>query len=351
MKICLLPFLIATLQAQWIHLPTPGIPRTANGKPNLTAPVARTADGKPDLSGIWRIGMGAPGYVVNLAADLKPGDVQPWADALYRKRLANLGRDDPWTVDCLPLGPRHITNGGLARIVQTPNEIVMLYEDLAYRQIFLDGRALPQDPNPTWMGYSVGRWDGDTLIVETTGFNDRSWIDMGGHPHTEALRITERFHRRDLGHMDLSVTIDDPKAYAKPWTIRTQVGLAADTELLESVCNENERDRSHLVGRTAEEQKVTVAPSILAQYAGTYDTISATDAVVSEPLFVVTFEDNQLWLDMGGKGKKLPLVPLSETTFSPRLLGTWEFVKDDQGTVIELRAHSTEGVMRAKRRR
>src|SRR6266567_8033064 len=206
--------------AQWLHYPTPGIPRTADGKPNLTAPAPRTTDGTPDLSGLWMLNAG-PGHVANIAADLKAGEIQPWADALYKQRLGDLGRDDPWTVQCLPAGPRLILTGGngAARIIQTPAILVILYEELSYRLIFLDGRELPKDPNPSWMGYSVGHWDGDTLVVESTGFNERSWLDMGGHPHTDSLRTTERYRRTSFGHMDLQVTFDDPKAYARPWTV------------------------------------------------------------------------------------------------------------------------------------
>jgi hypothetical protein len=180
-----------SVTAQWLNLPTPGIPRTADGKPNLAAPAPRTPDGKPDLSGLWMLNAG-PGHLANIAADLKPAEIQPWADELYKRRLGNLGNDDPWTVQCLPAGPRAILKGGdgPARIIQTRALVLILYDDLTYRQIFLDGRALPKDPNPSWMGYSVGRWEGDTLVVESTGFNERSWLDMGGHPHTESLRTS-----------------------------------------------------------------------------------------------------------------------------------------------------------------
>ncbi len=334
--------------AQWLNQPTKGIPRKADGKPNLAAPVPRTADGKPDLSGMWRIAV-SPGYVANIAADLQPGDVLPWAQALYQQRSENLGKDDPWTVKCLPMGTRHFTNGGLARIIQTPGVIAILYEDLAYRQIHMDGRTLPKDANPSYMGFSVGHWEGDTLVVESTGFKDTTWLDMGGHPHTEALRITERFQRRDFGHMDLRVTIDDPKAYAKPWTIAATINMVPDTELLEYVCAENERDAAHLVGRTAEEQKVRVSREVLAEYAGTYEETSNDNKDFVVQRFTVTLAGDQLFLDIGGKGK-VPLYPLSQTTFSPRLLGTYEFERNAAGAVTQLIAHSTEGDVRAVRK-
>ena len=336
--------------AQWLDLPTPGLPRTTSGKPNLAAPVPRTADGKPDLSGLWMLNAG-PGHLANIVADLKPGDVQPWADELYKQRLGNLGKDDPWTVQCLPAGPREILKGGdgPARILQTRAMIVILYDDLTYRQIFLDGRALPKDPNPSWMGYSIGRWEGDTLVVESTGFNERSWLDMGGHPHTESLRTTERFRRTSFGRIELQVTFDDPKAYKKPWTISFGVRLAPDTEMLEFVCAENEKDRVHLVGRTAEEKKVTVSRETLSRYVGVYETVSTSGTAMTARLFNIMLSGDQLMIEIGGTGK-IPLVPLTETTFSPRLLGTYEFVKDAQGAYTQMVAHSTEGDVVATRK-
>jgi hypothetical protein len=340
----------ATASAQWLNFPTPGLPRTAAGKPNLTAPVPHAVDGKPDLSGLWILNAG-PGHTANVAAQLKPGDVEPWADAVYKQRLGDLGRDDPWTAQCLPAGPREILSGGggPARIIQTPAIVAILYEDLSYRQIFLDGRALPKDPNPSWMGYSVGHWEGDTLVVESTGFNERSWLDMGGHPHTEALRTTERFRRTNFGHIELQVTFNDPRAYKTPWTISFGANLAPDTEMLESVCAENERDRPHLVGRTAEEKKVIVPREVLAKYVGIYQTVETTGTAMSARTFNFTLEGDQLMLEIGGNGR-IPLVPLSETSFSPRLLGTYEFSKDAQGEFTRMIAYSTEGDVEAVRK-
>ena len=216
--------------AQWVKQPTAGIPRAADGKPNLAAPAPKAPDGRPDLTGLWQLGLEV-GYAANITADLAASDIQPWARELSKKRLEEFGKDDPEITGCIPGGPRHITRGGLSKIIQTPSIIVILFEDLSYRQIFLDGRELPRDPNPNWMGYSVGRWEGDTLVVTTAGFNDRTWLDFAGHPHSEALRMTERFRRRDFGHMDLQVTIDDPAVYAKPLTLNAGGTLAADTEL------------------------------------------------------------------------------------------------------------------------
>jgi hypothetical protein len=333
---------VLPVAAQWLDHPTPGIPRTPDGKPNLAAPAPKAAGGKPDLSGLWRLGVEI-GIGANITADLPPADIQPWVAALSRSRLEDFGKDDPEITGCKPGGPRHITRAGLAKIVHTPGLMVILYEDLAYRQIFLDGRPLPPDPNPNWMGYSVGHWEGDTLVVETAGFNDRTWLDFAGHGHTEALRMTERYRRPDFGHMDLQVTIDDPKAYAKPWTVSAGGTLAADTELLEYVCLENEKDQQHLVGRTSEEKKVIVPPAILAQYVGVYE-------VGSRNVFTITLVNGELLLDMQGKGK-VPMIPLSETSFSPRLLGTYQFFKNEQGVVTHMLVHSAEEVLTAVRRR
>jgi len=339
-----------SLPAQWLNQPTPGIPRTADGKPNLSAPTPKATDGKPDLSGLWRLGVEI-GVGANITADLPPGDIRPWVAALSRQRLEDFGKDDPEITGCRPGGPRHITRAGLAKIIQTPALMVMLYEDLAYRQIFLDGRQLPPDPNPNWMGYSVGHWEGDTLVVETAGFNDRTWLDFAGHGHTEALRMTERYRRRDFGHLDLQVTMDDPQAYAKPWTVSAGGALAADTELLEYVCSENEKDQKHLVGRTAEEKKVTVAQEILAQYVGVYEVGSANafDTRAPRNVFTITLVDGELLIDLQGKGK-VPMIPLSETMFSPRLLGTYQFIKNEQGIVTHMLVHSAEEVLTAVRK-
>ena len=236
-------------RAQWLEYPTPGVPRLPNGKPNLTAPAPKTADGKPDLSGIWTT---RGGYTGNIARDLKPGELsfQPWASEVYKHRQETQGKEDPQAYCVLSGVPREHVVPYPFKIVNTSGMIVILYEALhSYRQIFLDGRKLPKDPNPTWMGYSVGRWEGDTLVVDSSGFVDNNWLDNGGHMGTEAMRLTERFHRRDWGHIDLAITIDDPKAYTKPWTVNLEFNATPDSELIEYVCDENEKDLKHLVGK------------------------------------------------------------------------------------------------------
>jgi hypothetical protein len=259
---------------QWLNYPTPGTPRTADGKPNLSAKAPRAADGKPDLSGVWRtaydsaeanerlFGPGVKAFIepgddpsrfskyfldilVDFPSDAKP--IRPAAAELFRQNAVKKSRSS--SAQCLPQGlPRtDINSYAPFKILQTPGVIAVLYEvDNTHRQIYTDGRPLPVDPQPTWGGYSVGRWDGDTLIVDAAGFNDQTWLDSGGHPHSDALRVQERFHRRDFGHMDLTVTVEDPKMYTQPFTIKVVEELLPDTDILESVCNENEKDRQHL---------------------------------------------------------------------------------------------------------
>lgn len=238
------------LAQHWTKIPLTGIPLTPDGKPDMFAPVPRTPDGKPDLSGKWSSKDNT--FARNLATGLKEEDVplQPWAKALFDKRKdGSHSREDP-DANCLPQGVPKI--GALAypwRLIQTPGSIVIIYEAFTlWRQIFMDGRELIADPNPTWMGYSTAKWDGDTLVVDTRGFNGRLWLDQLGRPSTEALHVIERFHRRDFGHLDIHVTIDDPGAYTRPWSVKQEVALRHDTELMEFICNENNRDLEHLPG-------------------------------------------------------------------------------------------------------
>ncbi len=335
--VIILTALATPLGAQWLQRPTPGVPRAADGKPNLTAPAPRTADGKPDLAGLWQM-ISPDGAVGNVSlrkpGDLQPADVQPWAQALVQQRAENFGIDNP-RYKCLPSGPSYSTGQGFKRILQTPAMIVILQEDLTYRQIHMDGRALETDPNPTWMGYSVGRWDGDTLVVESNGYNDRTWL-IGGYPHTEALRMTERFRRTDFGHLDIAVTFDDPKAYNKAWTLRLSARLAADTEMMESVCNERpDNGQEHWIGKASDAQKtaVKVAPELLAKYVGVYKGIYLRNARTVE----VTFSDGALSVSVNG-GPKQPIVPQSETKFSGTGL-SYQFIRDDHG----IATHVVEG--------
>ena len=240
----------ATAGAQWINYPTEGLPRTPDGKVNLSAPAPKTADGKPNLSGLWK----APNAkcLFNLAADSKPEGVpfQRWAAALYKQREENLGKDRP-SGHCMPHGvPDQVSVPGYPfKIVQLPRTVIMLYEEMThFRQMFTDGRALPKDPNPAWLGYSVGHWEGDTLVVESSGFREETWLDDPGHPHTDALRVVERMRRKDFGRLEIQVTINDPKAYTKPWSANESFDFLPDTDVLEHLC-ENEKDLQHLVGK------------------------------------------------------------------------------------------------------
>lgn len=339
-----------SLSAQWLNEPTRGIPRTPDGKADLSAPAPRSVDGHPDLTGLWLLPF-HPGYVINVAADLDPGEVRPWAAQAFDAHLDNLGKDDPGTIGCQPLGPRHITGGGLvrmAKIVQTPAVILVLYEDLNYRQIFLDGRALPKNPSTSFMGYSVGRWEGDELIVESLGFKDTTWLDFGGHPHSESLRMTERYRRTDLGHIRRQVTLSDPQAFARPIVVDSDMILNPDTELLEYVCAETPRERFGLVGRTEAERKVQVPVEVLDRYVGTYE-LEGHNAFGIRTL-TVSRAAGRLFIDFNGKGRT-PLVALSQTMFSPRLLGTYEFVTDSSGAVTHVMVYGVESTEKAVRRR
>jgi hypothetical protein len=333
---------------QWLKEPTRGMPRTSDGKPDLSAPAPRTADGKPDLSGLWRNDSGA--YGGNIVADLSPADIQPWADALYKQRFENLGKDDPATFTCLPQGPRAMLGGaGWARIIQTPMVTAVLFENFNQRQIFTDGRALPAEPNPSFMGYSVGRWEGDTFVIESHGFNDRTWLDFGGHPHTEELRITERLRRRDFGHIEMQVTFSDPKVYAKSWTIDVKMEFVPDTEMLEYVCNENERSYARMIGKASDDKKnaITLPVQVLDRYVGAYEFRSTED-----PNFVmvlnVTRTGGELFIDLAGKDKQ-PMTPLAETLFSA-VGGRIEFVADEKGGVTHALFRAVEGDMKGVRK-
>ncbi|HTB16765.1 MAG TPA: hypothetical protein VK708_01560 [Bryobacteraceae bacterium] len=260
------------LCAQWPAYPTAGVPKTATGAPNLTAPAPRTFDGKPNLSGIWRnsqpvrlgaFGEGAPqrnpadpptglDQFRDIGIDFKDGlPLQPWAAELKKQRMASFSKDNP-DAHCLPMGNmQFMTHPQPRKIVQTPDLIVILYEaNDGIRQIFLDGRPLPNnDPDPWWYGYSIGKWDGDTLVVETTGFRPDGWLDINGSPLTEAAKITERFRRVDYGHLEITISVDDPKAYTKPWTVTVRQTIELDTQMIEFICAENEKDVRHMQGK------------------------------------------------------------------------------------------------------
>jgi hypothetical protein len=262
----------APLAAQWPVYPTPRVPRTAGGQPDLSAPPPRTADGKPDLTGLWqnarrfgqagRAGVSGTAGAPLLDGTIPPRDnqfwdigyglrdglpLQPWAAELKRKRMADEGKDNP-DAHCLPMGLMQLHNHPQPRkIIQTPDVVLMLYEGNAgIRQIFTDGRPSPtNDPQPWWFGYSTGKWENDTLVVQTTGFRDGGWLDINGSPLTDAAKWTERFRRVNVGTLEIEITVDDPKAYTKPWTVTINQRLMLDTELIEFVCLENEKSSAH----------------------------------------------------------------------------------------------------------
>ena len=267
MRTALLVFVAAQLlPAQWFNYPTAGVPKKPDGSPNFAATAPRTREGSLDLSGLWapvrnRTTAAAEGLESQLVNNTGPfwdfGSVvpgglpyQPWAAEIQKKRHLDLAKDNP-DVQCMPLGILQMhTHPFARRFLQTPGYLAILHErDLEYRQIFTDGRPLLKDPQPSWNGYSTGKWVGDTLVVETTGFRDGLWADYYGSPLTTEAKITERFHRLDYGSLEIEMTVDDPKAYTKPWSAKIALALQINTDLLEYVCLEGEKDSRHMVGK------------------------------------------------------------------------------------------------------
>ena len=268
--VALLGVCTSPLFAQWPRYRVPAVPRTAAGAPDLNAAAPRTPDGKPDLSGIWenfRKPGEAPVRSVNaqffddrppslvnefrdIGENVKGGlPLQAWAAALKQQRTAEHSKDNP-DAHCLPLGLMQLhTHPDPRRIVQTPSLVVFLYEaNYGVRQIHVDGRPAPNnDPQPWWYGYSRGRWDGDTFVVETTNFRDGGWLDVNGSPLTDAGKMTERFRRPNYGTLTIDITVDDPKAYTRPWSVSLTQRLMVDSEMLEFICLENEQSSKHYV--------------------------------------------------------------------------------------------------------
>ena len=245
--------------SQWLGYPTPGIPRLRDGSPNLKALAPRTREGKPDFSGIWFANVPAKDYCkeqdcvqeermareqINLGIKLKDGlPYTEWSKQQMVKRRANHERDDPHTYCKPPNYPRAWTLPQHTKIIQTPQEMVILHEfNAAYREVYLDGRPLPQDPNPTWNGYSTAHWEGDTLIIETNGIRDDMWLDIQGSPITESAHLTERLKRLSFGLMTVEIAVNDPKAYTRPWSVTIEMAYQADTQMLEEICLDNEQD-------------------------------------------------------------------------------------------------------------
>ncbi|MBI3047969.1 MAG: hypothetical protein HYY76_06620 [Acidobacteria bacterium] len=337
-------------EAQWLDRHTPGVPRTLDGKPNLTAPAPRGPDGKPDLTGIWN----GPAPATSRP---DPADLQAWVNDLARQRQLEYHRTRPY-YQCLPSGPEAERFGGWKRILQTPAAIAILNDDLTYRVIHTDGRELEADPAPSWMGYSVGRWEGNTLVVESTGFNDKTWTSRYGVSHSEKLRITERYRRTDFGHLQVEVTYTDPGAYVKPWGFTVNLALAADTEMLEAVC---ERTSEQWAGSLSDaaSQAVSVPPEVLARYVGVYSGIYGGRKRTVE----VSLSGGQLIARIVGasvdgglgaagldEGAARPLVPQSQTLFEGLGLG-YQFIVDDKGVATDIVEIHVSGNYRFTRQR
>jgi hypothetical protein len=333
---------------QWLDRPWPGIPRTADGKPDLAASAPRGPDGRPDLTGLWN----APPPV----ARLDSANLQPWAADLARQRQQDFYKDRPY-FQCKPSGPETERAGGWKRFVHTPAMIAILNDDLTHRVIHMDGRALETDPIPSWAGYSVGRWEADTMIVESAGFNDKTWVSRYGVSHTEALRVTERYRRPDFGHLEVEVTFTDPEAFA-PWGYTVDMVLAADTEMLEDVCETGSENWTGSLSDAANEN-VTVPPDVLARYVGVYTGIYSG----VERSYEITLSDGQLIATIVGDydaiglgaagldpGVPRQLVPRSETLFDGLGLG-YRFIVDEAGAATDLMLIHVTGDYRYVRQR
>lgn len=337
----LLMALSAPVDAQWLTQPTVGLPRGADGKPLLTAPPPRTSDGKPDLSGVWT----GPARAPRPSA----GDVNAWVNDAAHRHAQNFYKERPM-FRCLPSGPATFsqsTGGGVyKRIVQTPNLIVILNDDLTYRQVFMDGRSLEANPLPSWMGYSVGRWEGETLVVDSFGFNDKTWLNERGLQHTEALRMTERYRRQDVGRLRIDVTFTDPGAYVKPLPLTVDMTLAADTELLERVC---ESGSDHWRGTVSDIQNaaVPVSSDILKRYIGVFSGFWGANPRKVD----VALEDGQLVARINDNPEPLPLTPLSNTLFQSADDGlAYDFITNGDGPATDVvEIHVSGGYKYARR--
>lgn len=327
MKLRLIPALLATactlasatLCAQWFDLATPGLPRTADGRLDMTAPAPRTPEDKPDFSGLW-VPVDARGTL------FESSKILGWAQDAMLQEESTFYANDP-RFHCLPDGPASyiagMSVGGMRRIVQHPSIIAVLNPDMTYRQVFMDGRELVAEPVlPTWLGYSVGRFEGDELVIESNGFNDKSWLTREGLPHTDRLRITERYRRTDFGHMTLELTYEDPGVFTEPVQATADLEFRANTEMLEIVCNESETSRAHYNGEItqADNEEMQVPVEVLRRYLGTYQGQWLGNMITAE----ITLEDGQMFLtrtprysDTGGNSDsaKSRLVAQSETAF------------------------------------
>lgn len=316
------------VSAQWLALPTPGVPRAADGTPNLSAPAPRAADGQPDLTGLWR--------PTRVRSELRDRDnLQPWVRTLIEEHEKTFFTQNP-RFRCLPAGPDNLTSisnsYGLRRFLQTPLMIAMHYNDGTYREIFMDGRELEPDPLRTWMGYSVGRWDGDTFEVESNGYNEKTWLGSG-ISHTDRLQIVERYERSDFGHMQVEVLYEDPGALEAPVRAVIDMQLAVDEAMLETVCAEaygGEQGSWTSQVEERDETAVDVAPEILARYVGTYAGMYLRNSVTVE----VTLDEGGLFLQKNN-GARQRMIPKSESSFLVGILG-YAFTLDGDGVATTI---------------
>jgi hypothetical protein len=330
----------APLQAQWFDWQSPLVPRTADGRPELGAPVPRTADGAVDISGLW-VPEDARGTVFDETK------IRGWALDAMAEAESNFYTTDP-RFHCLPSGPSNYpagpSVGGTRRMLQRPDIIAILNPDMTYRQVFMDGRGLEPDPLlPTWMGYSVGHWDGDTLVIESNGYKDTTWLTREGLPHTDQLAITERYTRLDYGHMQLEITYVDPGTFTEPVQATVDLALRPDGAMLEVICNESETGQTHYTGEMSQsEQKIVDVPvATLEDYVGTYQGIWLGNLITAE----VTLEDGVLSLkrtprysDTGGNTNydTSVLVPQSQNAFDSDFGLGWIFNRNDAGDVTSV---------------
>ena len=335
--------------AQWLDRSWPGIPRKADGKPNLTAPAPRGPDGKPDLTGVWD--------ARPVVARPDPANLQPWVLERSRQHQQEYYKGRPY-YQCRPSGPEAERFGGWKRILQTPTTIAILNDDLTYRVIHVDGRELEANAAPSWMGYSVGRWDGDTLVVDSNGFNDKTWVSRYGVSHTEALRTTERYRRLDFGHLHVEVTFTDPGAFAKPWRFTADMALAADTEMLEQICEYSSANWAGTLSDAAS-RAVSVPPEVLARYVGVYTgryggRTRAYEVSLSGGQLTAKIVGEPVEGGLGAVGldedAARPLVALSQTVFEGLGLG-YEFIVDDKGMATDLVVTHISGPYKYSRQR
>lgn len=333
----LLILISSPLHAQWFDWRSPLVPRAEDGRADLHAPVPRTADGRVDLSGLW-VPEDARGSLFDKSK------IRGWALDAMAEAERQFYTNDP-RFHCLPSGPSAYpagaSVGGMRRIVQHPELIAVLNSDMTYRQIFMDGRELEAEPLvPTWLGYSTGRWEGDTLVVESNGYSDRTWLTREGLPHTEQLRITERYTRHDYGRMTLQITYEDPGTFTEPVEATVDLALRPDGALLEIICNESETGRRHYSGHLeqSEEKVVEVPEETLRRYIGVYRGVWLGNTITA----TVTFEDGGLYLtrsprysDTGGNvdSDTSRLIPQSENAFDSSFGLGWVFNVNDDGEV------------------